>query len=303
VSTEPLNTAGDIPELLSVPSGADAGQARSPRFRRTVADLLRRQSFVIGALIVAFWVFMALFSQLIAPYGPYAVDPTHTFASPSSSHWVGTDELGRDVFSRVLAGARTVLTIAPAATLLALIVGTTIGLAAGFYRGVLDDVLMRTVDAFLALPSIVIGVVVLGLLGPSELNVILVIGFFFSPLIARTVRSAVLVQREREYVRAARMRGEHGRFIMYVELFPNVTGPIVVEGTIRFGYAVFTAATLSFLGVGVQPPSADWGLTVASERGNLQTAPWTVLGPAIALASLVVGVNLIADSVRRTLQD
>lgn len=258
---------------------------------------------MIGALVVAFWVFMALLSQFIVPYGPFAVDPTHTFASPSSSHWLGTDELGRDVFSRVLAGARSVLSIAPAATLLALIVGTTVGLAAGFYRGLLDDALMRTVDAFLALPSIVIGVVVLGLLGSSELNVILVIGFFFSPLIARTVRSAVLVQREREYVRAARMRGEHCRFIMFVELLPNVTGPIVVEGTIRFGYAVFTAATLSFLGVGVQPPSADWGLTIASERPYLQTAPWTVLAPAIALASLVVGVNLIADSARRTLQD
>src|SRR5204862_7713079 len=141
-----------------------------------------------------------------------------------------------------------------------------------------------------------------GLLGPSALDVIRVIGFFLSPLIGRTVRSAVLVQREREYVHAARMRGEHGRFIMCVERFPNVTGPLVVEGAIRFGYAVFTAATLSFLGVGVQPPSADWGLTIASERPYLQTGPWTMLGPAIALASLVVGVNLIADSARRTLQ-
>src|SRR5436305_3440513 len=130
MSTEPLNTAGDIPELLSLPWAAD-GQAGSPRFQRVLADLLRRPSFVIGALVVAFWVFMALFSQFIVPYGPFAVDPTHTFASPSSSHWLGTDELGRDVFSRVLAGARSVLTIAPAATLLALIVGTTIGLAAG----------------------------------------------------------------------------------------------------------------------------------------------------------------------------
>jgi peptide/nickel transport system permease protein len=303
VSTEPLNTAGDIPELLSIPASAGAGQALRPRFRQVLSDLLRRPTFLVGAFIVAFWVFMALFSHLVAPYSPYAVDPTHTFAAPSSSHWLGTDDLGRDVFSRVLAGAASVLTIATAATLLALIVGTTVGLAAGFYRGILDDALMRTVDALLALPSIVIGVVVLGLLGSSELNVILVIGFFFSPLIARTVRSGVLVQREREYVRAARMRGEPGRFIMFVELLPNVTGPIVVEGTIRFGYAVFTAATLSFLGVGVQPPSADWGLTIYSERGYIQNAPWTVLAPAVALATLVVGVNLIADSVRRTLQD
>ena len=199
------------------------------------------------------------------------------------------------MFARTLAGARSVLIIAPLATMLALLWGGIIGLVAGFYRGLRDDIIMRIVDAFLALPVIITSILIISLLGKSLFIIILTIGALFTPVVSRTIRSAVIGEREREYVMAARLRGERSAFVMAREILPNITQPIIVEGTVRLGYAVFTAATLSFLGFGLQPPSPDWGLTIATERVNLQAAPWTVLFPAIALATLVVGVNLIAD--------
>ena len=170
-----------------------------------------------------------------------------------------------------------------------------VGLIAGFYRGLTDDLIMRVVDAFLALPIIITSILVISLLGRSYAILILVVGALFTPVVSRTVRSAVIGEREREYVMAARLRGERSAFVMAREILPNITQPIIVEGTVRLGYAVFTVATLSFLGFGLQPPSSDWGLVIAVERVNLQSAPWTVLFAALALASLVVGVNLITD--------
>jgi peptide/nickel transport system permease protein len=212
---------------------------------------------------------------------------------------MGTDSLGRDVLARTMAGARSVLVVAPLATLLALALGTAIGLISGFYRGVADDVIMRLVDVLLSLPVVITAILILSLAGKSTAVVIVVIGILFTPLVSRTVRSAVLREREREYVLASRLRGERSWFVMAGEIMPNITAPIVVEGTVRLGYAVFTAATLSFLGFGLQPPSPDWGLTIASNRVYVQFAWWTVIFPAIALASLVVGVNLIADGLTR----
>jgi peptide/nickel transport system permease protein len=222
---------------------------------------------------------------------------------PNGTTWFGTDDLGRDVFSRVLAGAAPVLTVAPAATLLGVTGGIVVGLTAGYHRGRVDDIVMRLVDAFLAFPLIILAVLVLSTFGPSTLNVIVVIGIVFTPLVARTVRSVVLTQREREYVAAARMRGERSTYIMFVEILPNISGPIMVEATVRFGYAIFTSATLSFLGLGIQQPSPDWGLTIALSRSAMAIQPWTVLFPALALATLVVGVNLIADGLKRVLED
>jgi peptide/nickel transport system permease protein len=264
--------------------------------------LARTPTFMVGLVIATFWVFVAITWRWIVPHDPFEVT-SDLLVPPSTSHWAGTDELGRDVFSRVLAGAEPVFIVAPAATLLALVAGTTIGLAAGFYRGVLDDLLMRTVDAFLAFPQLIIAIMVLGLVGPSQATLILVIGVFFTPTIARIVRSSTLGEREKEYVGAAHLRGERGIYIMWREILPNITAPIIVEGTLRLCYAVFAAATLSFLGLGLQPPSPDWGLTIASQRTYLQIASWTVLAPAIALGTLVVSVSMIADGLRRGLQD
>lgn len=295
-----MSVTGAAPDRRTEELLADAAAAAEQRRQRRyiVRMLFHSPTFLAGLAIVLFWVFMAIFSTAITQ------SPTATggaiLAAPSGAHWFGTDDLGRDVFARTMAGAHTVLIIAPLATILALIWGAAVGLIAGYHRGLTDDLIMRVVDAFLALPIIITSILVISLLGRSYFILILVIGALFTPVVSRTIRSAVIGEREREYVMAARLRGERSAFIMAREILPNITQPIVVEGTVRLGYAVFTAATLSFLGFGLEPPSPDWGLVIATERVNLQAAPWTVLFPALALASLVVGVNLIADGLSST---
>lgn len=293
-------------DLQIPPPAAPVLDVRAERRRRRqefLHALVRSKTFVVGAIILVFWILDAIFWRAIVPHDPLAVGPTDTLKSPGGAHWFGSDNLGRDVFSRVLAGSSTVLEIAPAATALGIVAGTAIGLITGFYRGWVDDVVSRVVDAFLAFPLIVIAVLVLASLGRTTLNIILVIGIIFTPLIARTVRSAVLVEREREYVAAARLRGERGVRIMVWEILPNITGPILVEATVRLAYAIFTAASISFLGLGLQDPSPDWGLQIADGRAYLQVAWWMVIFPAAALATLVVGVNLVADGLKRVVEE
>jgi peptide/nickel transport system permease protein len=198
----------------------------------------------------------------------------------------------------VIVGARDILTVAPLATLLGTILGTILGLVTGYFRGWVDDIVGRFVDALLALPLQIVALMALVALGPSTRTVILVIGFVFMPIVARTVRSAVLSERELEYVTAAQLRNERSLYIMFAEVLPNVLGPIVVETTVRLGYAIFAVATLSFIGFGLQPPSPDWGLQISESYSLISGGYWwTALFPAIAIASLVVAVNLIADAV------
>jgi len=296
LATPQAAAAGPSEQEVQANAAALFEQRRQRRY--LMRALLRSPTFMTGLVIVLFWVFMAIFSTFLTQ-SPTNVDAMATLQAPSAAHWFGTDDLGRDVLARTMAGARTVLVIAPLATLLALLWGGIIGLVAGFYRGFTDEIMMRLVDVLLALPIIITSILILSLLGKSLAIVIVVIGALFTPVVSRTVRSAVIGEREREYVMAARLRGERSAFVMAREILPNITQPIIVEGTIRLGYAVFTAATLSFLGFGLEPPSPDWGLTIATERIFLQIAPWTVLFPAAALASLVVGVNLITDGLSR----
>ena len=272
---------------------------RRTRFREFGGALLRSKTFLVGAVIVLWWIVAAVSWRWIAPYDPNAVEPLASLQGPSRAHWLGTDDLGRDVFSRVLAGSASVLGVAVSATVLGIAAGVLLGLITGFYRGLVDNVLMRIVDAMLAFPLVIIAVMVLAVLGRSLLNIVIVIAIVFTPAVSRTVRSVVLGERELDYVAAARLRGERGPYIMVAEILPNITGPIAVEATVRLGYAVFTVGTLSFLGFGLQPPSADWGLAVNNGRAFLQIAPWIVLFPALALASLVVAVNLVADGLKQ----
>jgi peptide/nickel transport system permease protein len=207
------------------------------------------------------------------------------------------------VFSRVLAGATSVLKIAPLAMLIGVGGGTVIGLVTGYFRGLVDETVSRVIDAMLALPLIVIAVTAIVALGTSTATLIAVIGIVFIPLVARTVRAAVLAERELDYVRAARLRGERAPYVMFVEILPNVLPPIIVEATVRLGYAIFAVAGLTFLGFGVQPPSPDWSLQISQQYTLLAGGSywWTVLFPAFAIATLVVGVNLIADGLQQVL--
>jgi peptide/nickel transport system permease protein len=249
--------------------------------------------------VLAFWVFCALFGARIAPYDPLAQDLLATLQPPSRAHWFGTDQLGRDVFSRVLAGARDILTIAPIATLLSTVLGTALGLVMGYYGGWVDQIVSRLIEAVLSLPLLVVALLALVAVGASSWTVVGVIGLSFAPIIGRTVRAAAMQEAELDYVMAAKLRRESGPYIMFVEMLPNILPPILVEMTVRLGYAIFTVATLSFIGFGIQPPSPDWGLSIASNYG-LVTAGiwWTVLFDAVAIASLVVAVNLVADGVQ-----
>jgi peptide/nickel transport system permease protein len=287
---------------MSAPvAAADSPDASGPAVARNerLRLLLHSATFLSGMIIVLFWVGCALFGTRLVPYDPYSGDLLNTLGPPSSDNWFGTDQLGRDVFSRVIVGARDILTIAPLATLLGTFMGTALGLITGYFRGIVDDIMSRIIDAVNALPLIIIALLALVALGPSNTTVVIVIGVIFAPIIARTVRSAVLSERELDYVAAAKLRGENALYVMFVEILPNVVPPILVETTVRLGYAVFTVATRSFLGFGIQPPSADWGLAIADSYGLINGGFWwVVLFDAFAIASLVVGVNLVADGVQ-----
>jgi peptide/nickel transport system permease protein len=264
--------------------------------------LLRSPTFVVGLVIVVWWIVCAIAGPWFVPVDPYASDPLNSLMPPDHTHWFGTDQLGRDVFSRVIVGARDILTIAPLATLLGTATGTALGLVVGYFDGWVDNVVGRAIDAILALPLVIVALLALAAVGASNFTVILVIGITFAPITARTVRAAVFAERHLDYVAAAQLRGERAPYIMFAEILPNVLPPIIVEATVRLGYAIFAVATLSFLGFGIQPPSADWGLAL-SESYTLMAggAWWTVVFAAAAIASLVVGVNLIADGVQGVL--
>ncbi len=285
------------------PMVAPAVSERSQARREMLRVLVRRPAFIVGNIIIIGWILCAVLGQRITPYDPFN-DFSAGHLPPSAEHLFGTDRIGRDVLSRVMVGSRDVLIVAPLAALLGVTAGTLLGLVMGYYRGRVDDVLSRLVEAFLALPVILVALLTLVVLGTSPLVVVFVVGILFTPIVARTVRSAVLSERELDYVTAAKLRGESGFFILSREIFPNVLGPTVVEMTVRFGYAIFTVATLSFLGVGLQPPSPDWGLSVSEEYSNMIAGIWwSTLFPALAIASTVIAVNLIADSLQSALNE
>jgi peptide/nickel transport system permease protein len=270
--------------------------------RERLNAALRSSTLIAGLAILTFWIVCALLGARIAPQDPYADDLLATLAPPSPGHWFGTDQLGRDILSRVIVGARDILIVAPLATLLGTVLGTCLGLCIGYIGGALDEIVSRVIEALQALPLVIVALMALAAVGTSNTTVVLVIGFVFTPLIARTVRSAVLVESDLDYVAAARLRGEGTFAIMFIEIFPNVLPIAVVEMTVRLGYAIFFVASLSFIGFGIQPPSADWGIAIAENYSLIGSYWWTVLFDAGATASLVIGVNLVSDGLSRVFE-
>lgn len=265
--------------------------------------LSRSWAFWTGALVTLTWTVFAVLGDFVTPHDPVHIDIINKNLSPSAEHWFGTDSLGRDVLSRLLLGARQVLIIAPAATLLATVVGSALGLVAGYYRGWIDEVLGRLFEALLSVPVIITAILFLAAIGQSRIGIITVIAFNFTPVIARTVRAATLVESELEYVTAAQLRRDNSAYIMFVELLPNVMGPIIVEFTVRVGFAIFAVLTLAFLGFGVDPSTPDWGIAINDNYRFLSAGVWwPTLFPSLAVASLVVGINLVADSVRQAFE-
>jgi peptide/nickel transport system permease protein len=272
------------------------------RFLTAVRELYRRPASAIGSTIFVIFVLMALVGPLVAPYGANEQIVEDVREPPSLDHWFGTDNLGRDVFSRVVLGARDVLALAGAGTLAAVVLGTTIGLVSGYYGGWLDEILMRFFDSVLSLPALLLALLLLGSLGPSRNSVLVVITVVYTPIVARVVRSVVLSVKTKEFVEAAQVQGERVWYILFREIFPSTLPALAVEASLRFSYAIFLVASLGFLGVGVQPPSPDWGLMVKEGRANFTQTPWALYFPAGAIAVVVIGVNLVADTLKQILQ-
>jgi peptide/nickel transport system permease protein len=287
-----------VADLVSEPQISERKQARRENWRL----IRRRPAFIFGVLVVSIWTVCAVLGDKITPHNPldFRADP---HLSPRSKFPFGTDDQGRDVLSRVMAGARDVIKVAPLAAVLGVVFGVLVGMTMGYFRGQLDNVLSRIVEAFLALPVLLVALLAVTTLGSSSTVVTGVVAALFTPVVARTVRSAVIAERELDYVTSAKLRGESSAFTMFREILPNVSGPIIVELTVRIGYAVFTVATLSFIGAGPQPPSPDWGVQVSDGFRVISAGIWwTTMFPAAAIASLVIAVNLIADSVQSVLE-
>jgi len=281
------------------PARSEARTASAERLRL----LLHSPTVIIGLIVIGFWVFCAVFPGLVTPHDPTFDRDFPTSIKPTWSYPFGTDTNGRDILSRVLAGSRSVLLIAPAATLLGTVLGTTLGLLTGYLRGRFDDIASRLIDAVLSLPLIVTAILIATAVGThGTWVVILIIGLIFSPVVSRTVRAAVLAETELDYVQAARLRGERAPYIMFSEILPNVMSPVVVEFTVRLGYAIFTVASLTFIGFGIDPPSPDWAAEINQYWTLIDPYWWMTFFPALAIASLVVSVNLVADGVREVFE-
>lgn len=276
-------------------------EQRKGRLRKVweqVSIVFRSRVAVIGLSIVLFWVLVAIFAPLLAPHDPYAQNERAINQPPSPTYPLGTDKLGRDVLSRLIWGSRTILILAPLSVLGAVAVGTVLGLVGGYFGGIVDEIVMRLLDAIMAFPTILLYLIIIAAIGPSAVNVVLAITFVGAPGVARLVRSLTLDIRTRDYIRAAETRGEHPLYIMFVEILPNARGPLIIDALLRVGYAIFAIGTLGFLGLGLPPPTPDWGGMISEARRWIWTNPLGVLWPALAISSLVVGLNLFADGLR-----
>jgi peptide/nickel transport system permease protein len=269
------------------------------RARRQFARLLESVPARVGLGIIGFWVAMALLAPWISPYPPNAQDYAALGSpTPSAQHWLGTDHLGRDLLSRILWGARAVLAIAPLTVVGASILGSLLGLYAGYYRGLVDLVLSRISDIVLSFPAIILYMIIIARFGASAWNIILVLMLTRAPIIFRIVRGLTLELREREYVAAAKMRGESPLYIMVVEILPNARGPLLVDMCLRVGYNTILIGVLGFLGIGLPPPDPDWGGMVKDTYGMISVWPHMALFPCAAISSLVIAFNLLAIGLR-----
>jgi peptide/nickel transport system permease protein len=265
--------------------------------RRALA-LLREPAFSIGAVILVLLVLMAVFAPVVAPYDPAATDPAAALRAPSAAHLLGTDQLGRDILSRIAYGARLSMAVSVAAVSISVVAGTVLGLVSGYLRGWTDNLVMRAMDILLAFPGLILALVLAAVLGPGIASVILAVGVGGIPTFARVTRSAVMSAAAEDYVMAARSTGCRPIRVMFRHVLPNIAGSILVLGTLYLAFAVLTASTLSFLGVGVRPPTAEWGAMVNDGRNVLTVGWWVSLFPATMIMLFVLAVNLVGDVLR-----
>lgn len=275
--------------------------ARTLRRRRARRRFTARPLAVLGAIGAAVVVVLAVFAPLISPADPNAPNFGTVLAGPSVHHLAGTDQLGRDVLSRLFYGARSALLAGVLSTLLATVIAVPIGLVAGYYRRAVDAVVMRIMDVALAFPFLILAVGLAAILGPSLVNATLALGIAQIPVVVRITRGEVLAARELDYVAAAVVNGSRSRVIIRRQILPNVVSPVVVQATVTIPTAIVGAAILSFLGLGVQPPTADWGAMLSDAQIYLSQAPWLGIFPGLAIFLTALSFNLLGDGVRDAL--
>jgi len=258
---------------------------------------------IFGIVVILLWLMIAFLGPSLVDFTHTAMDSENQMVAPGQAgHLLGTDSMGRDILSRIVFGSRSILTVALLTSVFSTLLGIILGFSAGYFGGKLDFAFLRTMDILMSIPPLVLSMVVLGILGDSTIvSLTLIVSIAFIPATARVSRGVLLTEKNQEYVDAARIRGENNFYIMFVEILPNTTGPIIVEATARFAYSIMMVASLGFLGVGLQPPTPDWGMMVIENKPIISQAPWAVLFPALAIASLVIAISIFSDFVSKVL--
>lgn len=284
---------------------AEAGTVAAPDDSAGARGLLRvvvrNRLAAVALAVLALFVVLALFGEQLAPYGPNQVSSEDKLQGPSLDHLFGTDQLGRDVFSRVLIGAEPSLRVGLVAVSIALLAGVTFGLVAGFYRGWIDDLIMRCMDVLFAFPAILLAIAILAIRGRGSTNAMIAIGIVYTPIFARVTRASVLSVREEIFVRAARSIGAGDLRIMARHVLPNVAAPVIVQTSVSLAFAILSEAALSFIGLGTQPPEPSWGRMLADGRGFIQDAWWIAVFPGLAIFAVVFSFNVLGDALRDAL--
>jgi peptide/nickel transport system permease protein len=283
-------------------AGSRWGAATGRAIRNEFGLALRTTAGRIGLPLVLFYLTLALVGPWLAPYPAteqHLLPVENQLAAPSWKYLLGTDQFGRDILSRVMSGAGSIISMSVAGAGLGIALGTVVGMSSGYKGGKTDEIVMRVMDGLMSFPSLLLALLVLTTLGASWQNIVLTIGIVFTPGVARVMRSSTLSLKAMEFVQSARLRGEPAPYIIFMEILPNTVPVLVVESSVRLSYAILLASSLGFLGLGVQPPSPDWGLMISESRRFIVDAPWVALVPAGAVASLVVGVNLLSDGLRQ----
>ena len=263
-----------------------------------IGRLLRNPSGVIGLIIVVFFLFIAVFSKSLTPYDPIKNYPKERLQAPSLTHLAGTDEMGRDCWSRLMSGATNSISIAVVSVAFAGIVGTILGAVSGYFGGVLDNVVMRLMDLIFSFPSMLLALTISAALGTGFTNTVMAIGIVYLPIFARTARGSVLQIREMEYVEAARCIGCTDSRIIFRQILPNAVAPLIVQISLGLSWAILTESSLSYLGLGTQPPQPSWGSMLSQARVMMELAPWLMIGPGLVIMLAVLGFNLLGDAIR-----